>query len=319
MINNLKQLESILNKNIDKNEMINDFISFYDEIIDNESVDEYISDNHVSSSKAMMDLFKEVYSSDSPNIIELKEDDYSNNPYLKNILIEPFKDKHYELTYYSFYKYQPILFDNVKFNGLENIINIGFFKEDTKFKFLSLSHNNNIWMEITPHEVNTMKDAINNANGNCVVYGLGLGYFAYMISIKDNVNKITIVEKDRNIIELFKSKILPKFPYISKIEIVEENALNYKVSDDTNYVFIDLWRDTNDAIPLYLKLIKKEKENIKYDYWIEDSILEMIRRYIICKLINRPISDSNYILINNEIRNKNIESLELDSIRKLIK
>ena len=29
------------------------------------------------------------------------------------------------------------------------------------------------------------------------------------------------------------------------------------------------------------KFIKKEKDNIKYDYWIEISLLETIRRYLI--------------------------------------
>ena len=82
-------------------------------------------------------------------------------------------------------------------------------------------------MLITPNEINTMQPVIDNVSGNVVTFGLGLGYFAYMCSIKNNVNGITIVEKDKNVIELFEKYILPQFEYKDKIKIVNSDAFDF--------------------------------------------------------------------------------------------
>jgi hypothetical protein len=139
-------------------------------------------------------------------------------------------------------------------------------------------------MLITPHEINTMKDAINAAYGDVVTFGLGLGYFAYMCSIKENVTSVTIVEKDEKIINLFKKHILPQFEHKDKIKIIHEDAITYCDKHfNHNYAFVDLWRDTNDGLELYLKTKKRSRIhlNTKFDYWIEKSMLQIIRRAMI--------------------------------------
>ena len=40
-------------------------------------------------------------------------------------------------------------------------------------------------MTITPDEIETMKEAVDQAFGNVLTFGLGLGYYAYMVSEKD--------------------------------------------------------------------------------------------------------------------------------------
>ena len=59
-------------------------------------------------------------------------------------------------------------------------------------------------MSIIPNEIETMKEAIETVKGNVLVYGLGLGYFPYMISLKNDVNKITIIEKEDILFEEYK-------------------------------------------------------------------------------------------------------------------
>ena len=39
-----------------------------------------------------------------------------------------------------------------------------------------------------------------------------------------------------------------------------------------DFVFVDIWHDPSDGIDLYLKFKSLEKKNIKYSYWIEDTI-----------------------------------------------
>jgi len=256
----------------------------------------------------------------------LNENDYINNEYVQNVKPLPKISKNYKLSYKSFYPYQPLLINDVKFNNYQECIDIGYFSSINNYKYLSIEKKNHIWMEITPHEINTMQKSIDEAYGNVLVYGLGLGYYAYMVAIKDNVNKVTIIEKDINIINLFVENLLEFFPD-NKIEIVYGDALKYIPSSDINYCFADLWHDATDGLDLYLKLIKNEKEHIKYSYWLEDSLLQIIRRYFICILTNLKIrKDKHYNLFNSLLSDKNIKNdedierlLSYKEIKKIIK
>ena len=100
-----------------------------------------------------------------------------------------------------------------------------------------------------------------------------LRYYAYMVSMKENVESVTIVEKDKEIIDLFNEYILPQFKNKSKIKIINDDAFNYFKKDIYyDYVFVDIWHDPSDGIDLYLKFKNLEKDNIKYSYWIEDTL-----------------------------------------------
>ena len=80
----------------------------------------------------------------------------------------------------------------------EEVTSLGYFEHD--YSYISLTQNKVIWMSLSPYEIETMKEDILNAKGNVLTYGLGIGYFAYMCSLKDEVETVTIVEKDKNII-----------------------------------------------------------------------------------------------------------------------
>ena len=58
-----------------------------------------------------------------------------------------------------------------------------------------------------------------------------------------------------------------------KIKIINDDAFNYFKKDIYyDYVFVDIWHDPSDGIDLYLKFKSLEKDNIKYSYWIEDTL-----------------------------------------------
>ena len=167
--------------------------------------------------------------------------------------------------------YKDIIIDP---NNFAEQSQLGFFEKP--FKYLTIAQKNNIWMCITPHEIETMDQSIKEASGNVAVFGLGLGYYPYMISRKDDVKKITIIEKDINAINLFNQYILPQFEFKDKIEVVQADAFKYAKemsSDKINYAFVDLWHNVDDGLPLYLQMnaIEHNIKNITFSYWIEDS------------------------------------------------
>ena len=206
---------------------------------------------------------------------KLEVKDYIRNPYYENI---PFNNKKIDSWQIKEGKYKPyelFVFDDFKYENDLVIPQVGYFNET--FYYLAVYDNNRLWMSITPNEINTMKQPINKAKGNVLTFGLGLGYFAYMCSLKDDVKSVTIVEKDERVIKLFKDNILPYFISIEKINIIKEDAYVYlsKMNDDMyDYVFVDIYHDAGDGKEVYLKMNQYRNRFKKtiFEYWIYNTI-----------------------------------------------
>lgn len=211
-------------------------------------------------------------------IHQLDANEYYNNPYYKNIKIPAIKIGNSELKYE---KYKPfegfVCNDIIKTEEGRQIPQIGFF--ETEFMFPAILENDRIWMTITPNEIETMKDAVDQAFGKVLAFGLGLGYYAYMISEKDHVESVTVVESNEDVIHLFNKYVLPQFKNAGKIKIIKADAFEYAQKHMSNgkydFVFTDLWHDVSDGIDMYLKMKKYESlsPNTVFAYWIEKSIL----------------------------------------------
>lgn len=204
-------------------------------------------------------------------VFELDKNKYEDNLYYKNISFKNIKSNKWSFRYESYNPYEAFVFNDLRKINDKLYPCIGYFKEE--YKYPAVLENNREWMLITPNEIETMEKPINEATGNVLTYGLGLGYYAYMVSMKEDVKTVTIVEKDKEIIELFNKYILPQFRFKDKIRIINMDAFEYfKKNIYYDFVFVDIWHDPSDGIDLYLKFKNLEKKNIKYSYWIEDTI-----------------------------------------------
>jgi hypothetical protein len=220
------------------------------------------------------DLFNNYF---NRMFFKLDEKEYYENPYYKNIKIPTLKIGNSELKYE---KYKPfegfVCNDIIKTKEGRQIPQIGFF--ETEFEYPAILENERIWMTVTPNEIETMKEPIEQAFGNVLTYGLGLGYYTYMISEKENVDSITVVEMNEDVINLFQTYILPQFKNHQKIKIIKANAFEYAqksmAKGQFDFVFTDLWHDVSDGIDMYLKmkLFEKRCPNTIFSYWIEKSI-----------------------------------------------
>ena len=213
------------------------------------------------------------------NLTRLEANDYLSNPYVKAIK-NVGKNKKYALKYIDYEPYQLFAYDDIQMKGYEEHSRIGYFAN--KFSYLALTQGNNIWMSLNPNEIETMKPYIAKAKGDVLVLGLGMGYVPFMMANKEEVKSITIVEKDPEIISLFKEFIWPNFVNKNKIKIMQDDAINYtKKNNKFDYIFADLWHDPEDGLPLFVEL-KRIDRNI--DCWLEVSLYQMLRRCMITLL-----------------------------------
>ena len=158
---------------------------------------------------------------------------------------------------------------------------LGFFPNG--FSFPAILEDGNEWMTLTPVDIDTCEEALANAKGKVLTYGLGLGYFAYMASEKEDVESVTVVELSDEVIALFKRHILPQMPNGHKINIVHSDALKYAVEvmpgEGFDMVFVDTWRDASDGTPMYksMKALEGESPNTKFYYWVENFLRSRAR------------------------------------------
>ena len=233
------------------------------------------------------------------NQIDVINDEiFVNNPY--NLQIKPAKlnNNQYSLSFehYPEFSFFPLDDISVEANTYIEKSSIAIFKNE--YRFLCLKKDSDIWMCITPNEIKTMEKAISQSHGHVLTYGLGLGYYAFMTSNKKEVSKVTVVESDENIINIFLTYLLPQFPNRDKIEIIKEDAYNHYqkiVKKEYDFCFVDIYHDANDGAMVFAKFLAMEKEYLKPQFWIETSLIAMIRRCLLT-IIEEAIVGGNPII-----------------------
>ena len=284
-------IEKIKGDNFEVIGMIAYYLNNHSDFINSQMVNELAYLSKISKEEAFFILFCEAVGLDivdnqedkylamnylKRGIKKLDKSIYENNLYYKNIKTIEDKIGNWEFKYLKYKPYEAFIYDDLIIEGDKEIPSVGYFEEE--FEYLAVLENGNEWMLITPNEINTMQPVINDVYGNVVTFGLGLGYFAYMASEKRDVNSVTIVERDKHVIELFTSYILPQFENKDKIKIVCEDAFDFaSTMEGYDCAFVDLWHDVSDGVGLYLRMKQLEKRGVKYYYWIEKSILSYLK------------------------------------------
>lgn len=214
----------------------------------------------------------------SDMLIHVDEAEYRFDPYYRNIHVPNVRIGDCELTHMHIKPYEAFVLDDTVRHGDGRIMPvIGYL--DEKLTYPAILENGRIWMTVTPLEIFTMRRAILGAHGRVLTFGLGLGYFAYMVSRKTEVTSVTIVDNNSSIIRLFNRYILNQFENKDKIAVIHGDAFKYAESCLSearyDYVFCDLWHDVGDGMEMYHKTRKYESQhpNIDFSYWIEQSIL----------------------------------------------
>ncbi len=214
-------------------------------------------------------------------IDQLDASKYLNDEYAKCVVINNVDNGNWILTHLHYLPYEGFVYDELEIGEkyYEEHTPFGYF--DKKFPYLAVIEDELIWMSVIPHEINTMRKPIKDAFGNVLVLGLGLGYFPFHIALKDDVDKITIIENDEKVISLFNKYIFPYFKNKEKIKIIHDDAFKYlDAGHEFDFVFADIWHNVGDGLPMYLKIKKYEDvyKSTKFEYWIETSMLAMLRR-----------------------------------------
>ena len=144
-----------------------------------------------------------------------------------------------------------------------------------------------IWMSDTPMERNSDNGFIQDANGDVLIFGLGLGLIVFPLLEKESVKSIKVVELNQEIIDLVCPYIWAKDTQ-NKFSIVQGDAYEHHKIDNQKYdcVYGDIWRDISTDNYESMKTLTKNwknrinrsNENSFIDHWLKGFLLDEIKK-----------------------------------------
>jgi spermidine synthase len=112
-------------------------------------------------------------------------------------------------------------------------------------EYTRLLINKDLIMSDTPAEMRDHRRAVNAAHGNCLVGGLGLGMVVQAMLQKKDVTKVTVIEKNPDVIALVARFYKEKFG--ERLEVIEGDVNTWEPPAGTAYdvVWMDIWGDVS--------------------------------------------------------------------------
>lgn len=156
------------------------------------------------------------------------------------------------------------------------------------FPYIRLKMNGKgIMMSDTPMERNTNRDFIQKANGDVIIFGLGLGLVILPLLKKENVKSILVVELYQDLIDLVEP-ILKKHDTENKLSIIQGDCFeihkNIPKEKKFDSVYGDIWieicTDNYEEMKTLTKnwksRINRENSNAFIDHWMKDYLKKQI-------------------------------------------
>lgn len=216
---------------------------------------------------------------------QLRPEDYSQDAYLQAVGFPEGTQNGIQLETQQYQPMELFVCDDFRTDAQGRLLpQLGWFPKG--FRYPALTEQGRVWMTITPNEINTLRPLAEQAKGQVLCYGLGLGYYAFHASEQQQVTGITVVERSAEVIDLFQRLILPRFPHADKLTIIEGDAFAYAAERAPQHSFdtvlCDLWHDAADGIPLYLRMKALETPGPQYQYWIEPTLRYYLKEATLC-------------------------------------
>ena len=109
--------------------------------------------------------------------------------------------------------------------------------------YTRLMRDGTLVMSDTPAEIESNLDFIEQAEGDVLINGLGLGWCIEALFQKDEVRTITVIEKSEDVIKLVGQHYLNKCPGDKELIIICDDAFTYKPKKNKRFdaVWHDIW------------------------------------------------------------------------------
>lgn len=142
-------------------------------------------------------------------------------------------------------------------------------KEKVEEGPIELYQGDNLWMRISPHEIQGCFESVKRAGGKVGVIGLGLGYFTQEVLKKDCVTEVVVYEISEEIIELY----IKNFGENPKLRIVHGDGFKAK-GESFDFFFVDIYQyNISLDVVKHYKLLNEIHKIEEYSFWAVEYFL----------------------------------------------
>jgi len=146
-----------------------------------------------------------------------------------------------------------------------------------------------IMMSDTPMERNTNYEFVQKANGDVIIFGLGLGLVILPLLKKENVKSILVVELHQDLIDLVEP-ILKVHDVENKLTIVQGDCFEFhnKIPKEKKFdsiygdIWIDICTDNYEEMKILTKnwknRVNRSNPNSFIDHWLKDHLKNQIQK-----------------------------------------
>ena len=176
--------------------------------------------------------------------------------------------------------------EEVKNVRMRAIFNRGYeyseFIPDTYIKLIDKTLGE-IVMSDTPMEKNTNMDLYENAKGNVLIGGLGIGMILLAIQDKTKVKSITVIEKYQEVIDLVGTQL----PLNDKVRIINADVFKWEIDGKYDTIYMDIWNvidgdywaEHKKLNRKYIKAVNKENPNAWKYSWRKSDFQRLASEY----------------------------------------
>lgn len=166
---------------------------------------------------------------------------------------------------------------------------------------------------VTPYELNSYREDIEKMSGDVAVIGLNLGYFVYMIHLKNEVTHVTVIEKQQEYIDYFYKYLLPQFDHPEKITVIHGSYQDHLDVAADQYYLDDLGgREKRLASYMAMKAFEGKTGKPVY-YYNENSCLDDLKVQLMLRIMTPDfvewMKDADY---QKMIQENHLDSVQTD-------
>jgi hypothetical protein len=98
-----------------------------------------------------------------------------------------------------------------------------------------------VWMSLSPIEIESLAPHVARMRGHVVIAGLGIGLALYNALLRPVVRRVTVLERDPEVIALFAAITGSGWLRSSRFSIEEVDARKWHSSEPVDFLYADIW------------------------------------------------------------------------------
>jgi hypothetical protein len=104
-----------------------------------------------------------------------------------------------------------------------------------------LVRNKRVWMSLSPVEVESLAPHVAHMRGHVVIAGLGMGLALYNALLRPAVQRVSVLERDGEVIALFAEITGSGWPESGRFSIERVDAREWHSPRPVDFLYVDIW------------------------------------------------------------------------------